>query len=146
MDTRSPTQRSFIMRSVRSRNTGPELLVRKALHGLGLRFRLHRKDLPGRPDIVLTKHRTAIFVHGCFWHGHGCPKGRLPKSRIEFWTDKVERNQRRDEESAKALDALGWRVLIIWQCETKNLEVLQLQLKKFFGRSARRRLGQKARQ
>lgn len=133
MDTRSPEQRSHIMRSVRSRDTGPELLVRQILHRLGLRFRLHRKDLPGRPDVVLTKHRTAVFVHGCFWHGHGCAKGRLPKSRLSFWTDKIERNRKRDAESARALRAAGWRVLTIWQCETKDIHRLKARLLKFFG-------------
>lgn len=132
MDTRTPEQRSRIMRSVRSRNTGPELIVRRALHALGLRFRLHKRELPGKPDIVLARHRTAIFVHGCFWHGHECSKGRLPKSRIAFWTDKIERNRKRDAESVTSLHSAGWRVLTVWQCETKDVSKLSRRLRKFF--------------
>lgn len=137
MDTRSPEQRSYIMRSVRSRNTGPELIVRKLLHGVGFRFRLHKKGLPGRPDVVLRKHRAVVFVHGCFWHGHGCSKGRLPKSRLRFWTGKIERNRARDAESVRSLEAAGWRVLTIWQCETKDTDGLLRRFKNFFGQSAR---------
>ena len=132
MDTRSPEQRSFIMRSVRSRDTGPELIVRKLLHRMGLRFSLQRKDLPGRPDIVLRKHRTVVFVHGCFWHGHDCAKGRLPKSRLDFWGPKIERNQIRDAKSAKMLKADGWRVLTVWQCQTKDVDRLGRKLSRFF--------------
>lgn len=132
MDTRSPEQRSFIMRSVRSRDTGPEMIVRSVLHGLGLRFSLQRKDLPGRPDIVLRRHKTAVFVHGCFWHGHSCAKGRLPKTRLDFWGPKIERNRNRDAESVKMLKKLGWRVLTIWQCQTKDTDRLAVRLTKFF--------------
>jgi DNA mismatch endonuclease (patch repair protein) len=102
------------------------------LHGLGLRFRLHRKDLAGRPDIVLSKHRAVVFVHGCFWHGHGCSKGRLPKSRVRFWTDKIVRNRARDAESVRLLRAAGWRVLTVWQCETKDTGKLRARLDRFF--------------
>ncbi len=137
MDTRSPEQRSYIMRSVRSANTGPELVVRKLLHGMGFRFRLHKKGLPGRPDVVLPKHRAIVFVHGCFWHGHGCSKGRLPKSRLRFWTDKIERNRTRDAESVRSLQATGWRVLTIWQCETKDTDGLLRRFKRFFSRNGR---------
>ena len=137
MDTRSPEQRSHIMRSVRSRDTGPELVVRSVLHRLGLRFRLHKRELPGRPDVVLKRHRTVVFVHGCFWHGHGCSKGRLPKSRLQFWTDKIDRNRIRDAEFVRSLVAAGRRVLTIWQCETKDAVSLRTRLKKFFGRDAR---------
>ncbi len=133
MDTRSPEQRSHIMRSVRSRDTGPELAVRRLLHGMGLRFSLHRKDLAGRPDIVLTRHRAVVFVHGCYWHGHGCAKGRLPKSRLGFWRNKIERNRERDAESATILRSTGWRVLTVWQCETKNIERLRKRLGRLFG-------------
>jgi DNA mismatch endonuclease, patch repair protein len=132
MDTRTPEQRSQIMRSVRSRDTGPELVVRRMLHGLGLRFRLHRKDLAGRPDIVLPGRKAVVFVHGCFWHGHGCSKGQLPKSSIRFWTDKISRNRERDSESVKALRAGGWRVLTVWQCETKHSARLCSKLARFF--------------
>jgi DNA mismatch endonuclease, patch repair protein len=134
MDTRSPEQRSYIMRSVRTRDTGPELVVRKLLHRMGLRFSLHKKGLPGRPDIVLPKHRSVVFVHGCFWHGHGCAKGKLPKSKLGFWRPKIERNRKRDAESVKMLRADGWRVLTIWQCEIKNIDRLQKRLATFFTR------------
>lgn len=137
MDTRSPEQRSRIMRSVRSRDTGPELVVRKLLHRMGFRFRLHEKGLSGRPDIVLKKHGAVVFVHGCFWHGHGCSKGRLPKSRLRFWTQKIVRNRERDAESVRVLKADEWRVLTIWQCETKDAEYLRTKLVKFFARTAR---------
>jgi DNA mismatch endonuclease, patch repair protein len=142
MDTRSPEQRSYIMRSVRSRDTGPELVVRQLLHRMGFRFGLHRRDLPGRPDIVLPKHKAVVFVHGCFWHGHGCAKGRLPKSRLDFWGPKFQRNRNRDAESVKMLKADGWRVLTIWQCQIKETERLRKKLAKFFGQrvaSKRRR-------
>ena len=132
MDTRSPEQRSYIMRSVRTRDTGPELAVRSLLHQMGLRFSLQRKDLPGRPDIVLPKRNTVVFVHGCFWHGHGCRKGRLPKSRLGFWRPKIRKNKTRDAESAKMLRAQGWRVLTIWQCQTKNSDRLRNKLVAFF--------------
>jgi DNA mismatch endonuclease, patch repair protein len=139
MDTRSPEQRSHIMRSVRSRDTGPELLVRRALHGMGYRFRLHRKDLAGKPDIVLPKHRAIVFVHGCFWHGHGCRKGRLPKSRIRFWTKKILQNRKRDAESVRTLKRTGWHVLTIWQCETKDADALRSRLIRFLVPHTRRR-------
>ena len=146
MDTRSPEQRSYIMRSVGTRNTGPELVVRRALHGMGLRFGLHRKDLPGKPDIVLPKHKAVVFVHGCFWHGHNCSKGRPPKTRLDFWVPKIERNRSRDAESAKMLKKGGWRVLTVWQCQTKHAAKLQSKLEKFFERraSTRRRAKTKA--
>lgn len=109
------------MASVRSRNTGPEMVVRRVLHALGFRFRLHRRDLPGSPDIVLPKHNLAIFVHGCFWHRHpGCAKATEPKSRQEYWQPKFERNVERDRKAIADLVAANWRVLIIWQCETRD--------------------------
>src|SRR5579875_2196251 len=111
MDTRTPEQRSYIMRSVGTRNTGPELVVRRLLHRMGFRFGLHRKDLPGKPDIVLPKHKAVVFVHGCFWHGHNCSKGRLPKTRLDFWVPKIQRNRSRDAESVRLLKKSGWRVL-----------------------------------
>jgi DNA mismatch endonuclease (patch repair protein) len=134
MDTRSPEQRRYIMQSVRSRDTGPEMIVRRMLHRMGLRFSLHRKDLPGRPDIVLPKYKAVVFVHGCFWHGHGCPKGRLPKSRLDFWGPKIQRNRKRDTESVKMLKGEGWRVLTIWQCQTKDTDRLHGKLANFFVR------------
>lgn len=120
------------MASVKSKNTGPELLVRRLLHRMGLRFRLHRKDFPGTPDIILPKYKTALFVHGCFWHGHGCSKGKLPKSGLEFWGPKIERNIRRDADTARALERDGWRVAVVWQCETKDRVQLEKRLTALF--------------
>lgn len=116
------------MQAVKSKNTGPELMVRHILYQMGYRFRLHRKDLPGCPDIVLPRLRKAIFVHGCFWHSHCCPKGQPPKSRREYWLPKLEENARRDRTKIEQLEALGWRVFIIWQCETKDTGALATRL------------------
>lgn len=108
------------MAKVRSGNTSPEIAVRRALHGMGFRFRLHKRDLPGSPDIVLPRHRTAIFVHGCFWHSHeGCPRARLPASNVGYWKPKLERNRERDSRALLALNDLGWRVCVIWECEAR---------------------------
>ena len=127
MDHVSPETRSLIMSRVRSQDTSPELAVRKLLHSAGFRFRLHRKDLPGKPDIILPKHRLALFVHGCFWHGHsGCSKGRLPKSRLSYWAPKIRANQNRDARNMRDLESLGWTVAVIWGCETRRpLELAQ---------------------
>lgn len=109
------------MARVKGKNTTPELTVRRALHRLGARFRLHRKDLPGAPDIVLPGRRLAIFIHGCFWHGHDCARGaRVPKANRDYWLAKVGRNRARDADSRAALEALGWRVEVIWECELKS--------------------------
>jgi DNA mismatch endonuclease (patch repair protein) len=109
------------MRAVRRSDTGPELVVRKLLHAAGFRFRKQRRDLPGTPDIVLPKHRTVIFVHGCFWHRHPeCRLATTPKTRVDFWTDKFERNVERDRANVDALRAAGWRVLVVWECETRD--------------------------
>lgn len=116
------------MKAVKSKNTGPELLVRKLLHSLGFRYRLHRRDLPGTPDIVLPGRRIAIFVHGCYWHGHGCSKGQLAKSNTTFWSDKIRANQVRDARNLAELTAKGWTPVVIWQCELRDLEDLQLRL------------------
>lgn len=121
------------MARIGSKNTAPELMVRRLLHGLGYRFRLHRRDLPGTPDIVLPSRRKAIFVHGCFWHGHGCRIGRPPKSRPEFWGPKLDRNKARDEENSEALRREGWEVAVVWQCETKDKEALIGRLEAFLG-------------
>jgi DNA mismatch endonuclease, patch repair protein len=128
-DVFTPAQRSAVMRRVRDRNTTPELKVRKVLTGLGARYRLHRKDLPGKPDIVLPGRRLAIFVHGCFWHGHDCPRGsRVPKANRDYWLAKVARNRARDEVSGAALQAAGWRVETIWECEMKAGTDLEARL------------------
>ena len=113
--------RSENMSRIRSRNTKPEVKVRSLLHRAGYRFRLHRRDLPGSPDIVLPKYRTAIFVHGCFWHSHpGCKRATIPATNSEFWSAKIAKNQMRDAAAAAALDKAGWRVLILWQCQIKD--------------------------
>ena len=119
VDRLSPEHRSWNMSRIRGRNTQPELAVRSALHRAGYRFRLHRKDLPGRPDIVLPKHRTVVFVHGCFWHRHpGCRFAYTPKSRVAFWQKKFDDNVARDRRNVRALRALGWRVITVWECQT----------------------------
>lgn len=120
-DIYSPAKRSDIMARVRSRNTKPELAVRSMLHRMGYRFRLHRKDLPGKPDVVLPRYRTVVFVHGCFWHQHtGCKKATLPKRNSEFWEAKLKRNIERDEETRRRLESSGWHVLVLWECEVKR--------------------------
>ena len=119
------------MQSVKSKNTGPELVVRRLLHGMGYRYRLHRRDLPGKPDIAFMSRRKAIFVHGCFWHGHDCPKGRLPKSRLDYWQPKLDENRIRDRTKTEQLRSLGWSVLVIWQCGTVDKESLASRLQGF---------------
>jgi DNA mismatch endonuclease (patch repair protein) len=126
--------RSRIMRAVGRTNTKPELIVRRVLHAMGLRFRLHRKDLPGTPDIVLPRHRTVIFVHGCFWHRHeGCSKASTPKTRPEFWNTKFEQNVRRDQRNVQALVSRGWDVVTVWECEVKDRDIVRDRLAKVFG-------------
>ena len=118
-------QRSAVMRAVKSRDTQPELKVRRAAHALGLRFRLGRTDLPGKPDLVFPGRRIALFVHGCFWHGHGCPRGaRVPQANRAYWTAKIARNVVRDRTTLAALRNLGWKPAVIWECETKDAKTL----------------------
>ena len=132
-DTISPGKRSWVMSRVASKNTSPEKRVRSMLHKKGFRFRIHSSKLPGKPDIVLPKYSLVIFVHGCFWHCHpGGPANRIPKSNVEFWTSKFKRNVLRDKENRKALRALGWRVEIIWECETKKVDVLERRINEMF--------------
>lgn len=119
-DTLTPGQRSERMSRIRGRDTKPEILVRRCLHASGLRFRLRQADLPGRPDIVLAKYQSVVFVHGCFWHAHRCQKGRVPATRTEFWRAKFEQNRRRDEQSVRALRKAGWHVFTVWECELSN--------------------------
>jgi DNA mismatch endonuclease (patch repair protein) len=131
-DVMTPEQRSRAMAQVRSKNTKPEKRVRSLLHRLGYRFRLHRRHLPGTPDIVLPKHRAAIFVHGCFWHVHpGCARATTPATRIDFWTDKLARNVARDTRNQRELAAAGWRVLVVWECETRDEPALEARLLTF---------------
>lgn len=119
-DTLTPTQRHLNMSHIRSKNTKPEILVRKWLWQHGYRYRLNVKDIPGRPDIVLRKHRTVIFINGCFWHGHdGCNKFVMPKSNVEFWENKIRTNKARDEKNHRILRKAGWNVIVIWECQLK---------------------------
>jgi DNA mismatch endonuclease (patch repair protein) len=110
------------MQSVKTRDTAPELIVRRVLFAQGCRYRLHGKNLPGRPDIVLAGRKKAIFVHGCFWHSHGCAKGRSPKSRVDYWGPKLEANRTRDPRNLRELWELGWDVLVVWQCELADAD------------------------
>jgi DNA mismatch endonuclease, patch repair protein len=129
MDVHTPKQRSFNMSRIRGKDTSPEMKVRHLLHSLGYRYRLHVRDLPGCPDIVLPKHRVLIFVHGCFWHMHKCRFGRVvPKTNTEFWQTKRSGNTERDRRNAKQLRKVGWTVLTVWECETKNPETLKRRL------------------
>lgn len=119
------------MQAVKTKDTTPELIVRRLLHAEGYRFRLHRKDLPGTPDIVLPGRRKAIFVHGCFWHAHGCAKGRAPKSKLDYWAPKLAQNVERDARKVRELEAAGWRVLTVWGCETGDRDALRAELRRF---------------
>lgn len=131
-DTVSKEKRSAIMAAVRSRDTSPEKFVRSLIHRLGCRFRLHRKDLPGRPDIVLPRHRAVVFVHGCFWHAHYCKAGdRLPATNTEFWRNKRNKNVIRDRVAISSLRRLGWRILVVWECETKDAVAIAGKVKRF---------------
>ncbi|MDO8722089.1 MAG: very short patch repair endonuclease [Syntrophales bacterium] len=134
MDTFSPEKRSEIMSRVRSTDTTPEKKIRSILHKLGYRFRLHRHDLPGTPDIVFPKHRAVIFVHGCFWHRHqGCPHATTPASRQEYWLPKFGRTAARDGKNQKELRQLRWNVIVVWECETKDLVKLTSDLVRMIG-------------
>ena len=120
-DVFTPEKRSAVMRSVKSKDTAPEIRLRKAIFALGYRYRLNATGLPGKPDLVFPKYRTVIFVHGCFWHGHHCKRGRrIPKSNSEYWKDKIGKNRARDKKNEKALRSLGWRVITVWECEIAN--------------------------
>ena len=128
-DTLSQTQRSYNMSRIRGKNTKPEILVRKGLHARGFRFRLHNKKLPGSPDIVLPKYGLAIMVNGCFWHGHkGCRYATKPKTNVEFWEAKIARNRHRDEVTNAHLEALGWHVITVWECELRGKSIVTSRL------------------
>jgi len=121
IDIVDPGKRSEMMSGIRAKNTSPEILVRKILFSTGLRFRLHRRDLPGVPDIILPRYHVVIFVHGCFWHMHaGCRLARMPQSNVTFWRKKLEGNRERDQKNIRQLVDLGWRVLVVWECSTKS--------------------------
>nr|WP_297458844.1 DNA mismatch endonuclease Vsr [uncultured Halomonas sp.] len=132
MDNVSPSRRSEIMKRVRSRDTKPEMVVRKLIHGMGYRYRLHAKELPGKPDLVFRPRRKVIFVHGCFWHRHSnCVLARLPKSREDFWLQKLEANRQRDIRNKHALQEAGWWMLTIWECELGDMDRLKYKIKEF---------------
>jgi DNA mismatch endonuclease Vsr len=131
LDSLTPQQRSAAMAAVRSQNTLPELVVRRLLFSLGYRYRLHARDLPGRPDIVFRSRQCAVFVNGCFWHGHMCPRAGKPASNIKFWRKKINGNRERDRRVVKELRKAGWRVLTVWQCEIKDHVRLERRLSKF---------------
>jgi DNA mismatch endonuclease (patch repair protein) len=131
MDTFAPETRSAIMRRVPSKNTRPEIIVRKLVFAAGYRYRLHAKDLPGRPDIVFPSLKKAIFVNGCFWHRHTCESATLPKSNRDYWEKKQSRNAQRDKLACRALHASQWKVLTVWECEAKNLKKLGNRLQRF---------------
>jgi DNA mismatch endonuclease (patch repair protein) len=129
-DILTPEERSLMMGKIKGRNTKPEMIVRSLCHSMGLRFRLHRKDLPGSPDLVFPKYRLCLFVHGCFWHRHpGCKYAYTPKSRPEFWLPKLARNVERDAEKTVSLRGMGWRVEVVWECETRDTTLLHRKLK-----------------
>jgi DNA mismatch endonuclease (patch repair protein) len=123
------------MRRIRSKGMLPELAVRSMVHGMGYRFRLHRKDLPGKPDLVFVSRRKVIFVHGCFWHSHDCTVAHVPKSNPDYWVPKLQRNRLRDSKNLEALRSDGWQPLVIWECELKDSRAVGVRVKRFLGRS-----------
>jgi DNA mismatch endonuclease (patch repair protein) len=134
MDTLTVSQRSERMSRIRSKDTKPEMAVRRAVSSLGYRYRLHRKDLPGKPDLVFPGRRKVLFVHGCFWHAHeGCKVANLPKSRTRFWEAKFSYNRTRDKANKSALRKLGWKVLIVWECEVRNEQKLLGRIRSYLG-------------
>lgn len=137
MDKFSLSKRSEIMSNIRGSNTRPEIAVRKLVYALGYRYRLHVRKLPGCPDLVFRKKKKVIFVHGCFWHAHGCKKGLPPKSNLDYWLPKLEENKHRDSRNISELKALGWKVMVIWQCELKDVELTKQRLISFLSNSER---------
>lgn len=132
MDSLTPAERSERMSRIKGKNTKPEMLVRRLVHGMGYRYRLHLKGLPGRPDLVFSKRRKVIFVHGCFWHRHdACRLARWPKTRLDFWQPKLEANAARDRYVERRLAELGWKVMIVWECEVKDEAALTPRIKAF---------------
>jgi DNA mismatch endonuclease, patch repair protein len=131
MDRVTPATRSKIMAAVKSKDTGPELAIRRALHRRGYRYALHPSDLPGKPDLVFRSRQKIVFVHGCFWHGHRCKKGRLPKTKKDFWNSKVDNNKARDIRVVRLLRRGGWSVLTVWQCQTRDMKMLVDKIARF---------------
>lgn len=137
MDRLTPEARSANMKAVRRKDTGPEMVVRRELHAAGYRYRLHVKKLPGSPDLVFPGRKKAIFVHGCFWHGHDCRAGLPPKSRQDYWIPKIARNRERDAAAIDALSRSGWDTLVVWQCQVSDRNRLNARLHTFLGPSRR---------
>ena len=133
MDNLTLEQRSAQMAKVRSKDTKPEMFVRGLVHGMGYRYRLHGKNLPGKPDLVFSSRRKIIFVNGCFWHGHSCQLGRIPKSRVEFWTDKILSNRSRDAVNIERLEHLGWKSLVLWECQLRGEDRIAGRIRRFLG-------------
>lgn len=132
IDHLTPERRSWLMSRVPPEDTTPELIVRRLVHAMGYRYRLHRSDLPGKPDIVLPRHKKIIFVHGCFWHRHkACRKAGVPKSRTAFWLEKFEKNVKRDARNIDVLKKQGWKILLVWQCQTTDNDKLKQRLRRF---------------
>lgn len=132
MDTLTPAERSRRMSLVRGKDTKPEMLVRRLVHGMGYRYRLHARDLPGNPDLVFPSRGKVVFVHGCFWHRHGtCKNTRWPKSKLDFWRPKLEQNRLRDKINSRRLSKLGWRVFVVWECQLSKLPTLARRLRAF---------------
>lgn len=143
MDILTKRERSALMSRVRGKNTKPEMIVRRLVHSMGYRYRLHRTDLPGKPDIVFVSRKKLIFVNGCFWHGHlgkKCKLARIPKTRISFWTKKIDYNRSRDKRNATMLKAMGWNVLTVWECELKNIDAVKKKLASFLQLRRKKRL------
>lgn len=135
MDTLTPRERSRLMAKIKGKGTRPEMLVRRLVHGMGFRYRLHVRSLPGCPDLVFPRHRKIIFVSGCFWHLHSCVNGcRLPKTRARFWREKLTGNKRRDARNVRALRRAGWSVLVVWECQTRQPERLARRVTRFLKR------------
>lgn len=133
MDNLTKEERSVQMSKIRSKNTKVEMIVRRLVFSFGYRYRLHCKDLPGKPDLVFKSRRKTIFINGCFWHGHDCRLGRIPKSHVQFWVDKINYNKNRDGSNLEKLAKLGWESLVIWECQLKNIEELEINIKSFLG-------------
>ena len=134
-DWLTPAQRRRVMQAIKSKDTKPEMTVRRLVHRMGYRYRLHKKGLPGSPDLVFGGRRKIIFVHGCFWHAHSCKYGRPPKSRQDYWLPKLKRNKERDAENRAALRELGWRVMTIWECEIKDTAALMNRITTFLDKN-----------
>lgn len=138
MDIFDKGKRSQLMAKVKQKNTAPEIIVRKFLFSKGFRYRINVKSLSGTPDIVLSKYKTVIFVHGCFWHGHTCRAGHLPSSNLDYWVTKIEKNIERDNRKINELEKLGWNVVVIWQCEIKALKNREIRFSKLISEIERK--------